>query len=50
MIIEHIATETSIRPFFTTPFEEYSVVEGFMLLFFIIAVIGILFHFVRRYL
>lgn len=37
------------RPFLTTPFEEYNVVEGYCLLFTLLIFIAILYHFVRRF-
>lgn len=37
------------RPFLDTPFEEYTVSEGFGLLFLGAVVVGVLYHFVRRF-
>jgi hypothetical protein len=45
-IIEHIETP---RLFLETPFEEYTVIEGFCLVFTIALIIGVIHHFVRRF-
>lgn len=50
MTDEYTATATSVEsPFLTTPFEEYSVTEGFLLLFLIALVVCVIYRFVRRF-
>jgi hypothetical protein len=46
---ELIAHITEPRPFLTTPFDEYSVIEGYALMFFILFIITIMYQFVRRF-
>ena len=38
-----------LRPFLATPFEEYSVTEGLLLVLLLCAFLAALYHFIRRF-
>lgn len=46
---EYIAMTAEPRPFLTTPFEEYTVTEGYLLMFFMMAVIAAIYSMIRRF-
>lgn len=47
-VVETVETPPP-RLFLTTPFEEYTVTEGFLLVLLLCAFIAVLYHFVRRF-
>lgn len=49
--LEAVETVEALPPrlFLTTPFEEYTVTEGFLLVLLLCAFIAVLYHFVRRF-